>query len=235
MIKKILIKTGCAIFLFYLLHSTASADSAKDILENLRKLKEHAESTSRLDDILETTKKLQDRHQEEALGIDPETKGTLTKLKNPFAPQLPQKATPPIPVPPEDIRRQPRPEDLTPAPPTPTPEPTPALPETNPDFKMSGIVWNTDRPQAIIEGRIVVVGDTLQDWEITAISKDGVEIQKGDRKFTLQPVKNIEREPQSSPDSRYNAKRPQRNTSAPPSPSRPGDERIVTPQQGLRN
>src|SRR3989338_6297958 len=144
MIKKIFIRTGCALFLFYLFHSPASADSARDIIENLRKIKEHAESTSRLDDLLDTTKKLQEKRQEEALGIDPETKATLTSLKNPFVSQLPQKPTP-APVPPKvDTKIQPKPTDWT-VPPTPEPAPPPAA-EVKPDFKMSGIIWNTDKP-----------------------------------------------------------------------------------------
>jgi len=58
-----------------------------------------------------------------------------------------------------------------------------------PKFNISGIVWNCDRPQAIINGTVVDVGDTLDSLKIkvTGISKDGVEVMFKGVKMTVAP------------------------------------------------
>jgi type II secretory pathway component PulC len=56
-----------------------------------------------------------------------------------------------------------------------------------PDYKISGIVWNTDRPQAIIEGRIVDIGDSIEQWRIIGISRGGVEVSFKNQKFLIEP------------------------------------------------
>ena len=44
-----------------------------------------------------------------------------------------------------------------------------------PDVKVSGIIWNSDRPQAIINGLIVDIGDNILGIEITEIRKTGID------------------------------------------------------------
>ena len=44
-----------------------------------------------------------------------------------------------------------------------------------PDVKISGIIWNSDRPQAIINGRIVDIGDSILGIQITEIRKTGID------------------------------------------------------------
>ena len=56
-----------------------------------------------------------------------------------------------------------------------------------PEFKISGIVWNSERPQAIIEGRVLEVGDKIEDWSISNIDQRGVEIIYLDYKYILTP------------------------------------------------
>lgn len=41
-------------------------------------------------------------------------------------------------------------------------------------FDLQGIFWGTDRPQAIINRKILSVGDTIEGAKISAISKEGV-------------------------------------------------------------
>lgn len=45
-----------------------------------------------------------------------------------------------------------------------------------PSLKVTGLVWNTDQPRAIINGQIVGIGDMVQDVKILNISKDSIEI-----------------------------------------------------------
>lgn len=44
-----------------------------------------------------------------------------------------------------------------------------------PDVIVSGIIWNSDRPQAIINEQIVNIGDTILGIEITEIRKTGID------------------------------------------------------------
>lgn len=54
----------------------------------------------------------------------------------------------------------------------PPPPPRPVMPS----LKVTGLVWNTDQPRAIINGQIVGIGDMVQDVKILNISKDSIEI-----------------------------------------------------------
>lgn len=56
-----------------------------------------------------------------------------------------------------------------------------------PAVVISGIIWNSDRPQAIIDGRIVEIGDTISEIEITNIHKTGVEGLFDGRAVILKP------------------------------------------------
>jgi hypothetical protein len=53
-----------------------------------------------------------------------------------------------------------------------TAEAGPALPP----FTITGVIWNSDRPQAIINGQVVDVGDTVSNTKIVAIKKDGIDV-----------------------------------------------------------
>jgi hypothetical protein len=45
-----------------------------------------------------------------------------------------------------------------------------------PTVVIEGIVWNTHMPQAIINSKVVRIGDDIDGFEITGISKDGITI-----------------------------------------------------------
>lgn len=43
------------------------------------------------------------------------------------------------------------------------------LPSATPPLKLQGIVFNPRRPSALINGRVMFVGDRIQDFRLTAI------------------------------------------------------------------
>lgn len=59
-------------------------------------------------------------------------------------------------------------------------------------FIVTGLVWNSERPQAIINGVIVNVGDKIKvdktpDVDIVSIKKEGIDIIFNGVKATLKP------------------------------------------------
>lgn len=52
-------------------------------------------------------------------------------------------------------------------------------------FVLEGVVWNSKRPQAIMNGKIVELGGKIGDAEITAIDKKGVKIRTRGQEFYL--------------------------------------------------
>ncbi len=84
-------------------------------------------------------------------------------------------------------------------PPSPPPtEPPPIMPpvqevlpppipeEPLPAINISGLVWNTKRPQAIIDGRIVEIGDMVSGVKIVDIQKGGITVLFQDRTQILE-------------------------------------------------
>lgn len=56
---------------------------------------------------------------------------------------------------------------------------------TPPALTIQGIIWGGRFPQAIINNKVVRIGDVLEEAEITDISKDGVIITFKNRQFNL--------------------------------------------------
>ena len=50
-----------------------------------------------------------------------------------------------------------------------------------PVITISGLVWNTDRPQAIVNNQIVEIGDKINEWTIVTIHEEGIEIVYKDK------------------------------------------------------
>jgi hypothetical protein len=106
-------------------------------------------------------------------------------LKNPFLPKLPRQAPLPRmmeeetepPVPPGRAERS----DAVTAPPKKI-EP--------PNLKITGIVWNTSRPQAIINERVVSIGDVVSEATITTIERSGIRIKYQGTTFSI-PVDSL--------------------------------------------
>jgi hypothetical protein len=102
----------------------------------------------------------------------------LSQLKNPFAVQIPAGkmegqavhavARPSLPVP-AVVKTQ-----------TPPPKPFVA-----PKLKVSGVLWAGPKPQAIIDDRVVGIGDVVQDAKVAAIRKGEVEFNTHGNNFIV--------------------------------------------------
>ena len=105
----------------------------------------------------------------------------LAALKNPFTSQLPQPEKTAV----DETtvfsnRPEPEPVDIPQM--IPRDEPIP-----KPQFEVNGLVWNTDRPQAIINSNVVEVGDYVGQWEITEIKKEGIAIRFRTQEYLIEP------------------------------------------------
>ena len=54
-------------------------------------------------------------------------------------------------------------------------------------FNISGIIWHSDRPQAIVNRKIIDVGDTLDNMKVVAIRKSGVVVTFRGQSLTIRP------------------------------------------------
>jgi hypothetical protein len=57
------------------------------------------------------------------------------------------------------------------------PKVTPKAEPTPPAINISGLIWNSDRPQAIINGQVMDVGDMIGDAKIIKIKKSGIDYE----------------------------------------------------------
>ena len=87
--------------------------------------------------------------------------------KNPFEPQLPEVK----PEPPPDISNR-----TTSTTRNVTPQPPPKPPVIFPNLVINGVIWNTDRPQAIINNQVVDEGDNIEGLTIVKIRKNEIEV-----------------------------------------------------------
>jgi len=101
------------------------------------------------------------------LGVDGETALMLKRMRNPFEAQIPR-----------PVVEEPAIDD------TPNPEPEPIIDEqlpfkvneetipmpTEDDYIITGLIWNSDRPQAVVNGRIIDVGDQLDYWKVSSFA-----------------------------------------------------------------
>ena len=60
-----------------------------------------------------------------------------------------------------------------------------AVPIQPPSLQLQGILWGSARPQAIINRRIVSVGDTVEGATIVAVSKEGVNVSFSGQEIKL--------------------------------------------------
>lgn len=109
----------------------------------------------------------------------------LIFVENPFKSQLPEIKEPKIEMP--DKPPTNTTDDPIPKPPKPIVIPPEIKKKPLPNITINGIIWNSDRPQAIINGKIVDVGDTIAEIYITAIRKTGIDGRFDGRNVTLQP------------------------------------------------
>ncbi len=60
-----------------------------------------------------------------------------------------------------------------------------------PALNVTGMIWNSERPQAIINNRIVESGDIVENVEITNITHDGVYYKYNDKESVVRIKDNI--------------------------------------------
>jgi len=60
-----------------------------------------------------------------------------------------------------------------------------ALPASAEGYVLNGILWDAQAPSAVVNGRLVTVGDVLDGWEVTEIRKDRVILSNGSVTRTL--------------------------------------------------
>lgn len=112
------------------------------------------------------------------------------EIRNPFIPQLPK----------ETISKE---LELVPSLPKPKPRPDPGkIPEGKegrdaekqipedlqpPELNIKGLIWNSNRPQAIINDQVVDLGDTVSEAEIVSIQKNEIGILFKGQKITIKP------------------------------------------------
>ena len=108
----------------------------------------------------------------------------LKKLRDPFEPQIPQ---PEIVGPIEEEVSEPEPEPII-AEQLPLYQPEEKIPAPSADaYVITGLVWNSDRPQAVVNGKIVDIGDRLDYWEVVDITKVGIELSYRDQNYVIKP------------------------------------------------
>jgi hypothetical protein len=57
--------------------------------------------------------------------------------------------------------------------------------ETLSEFSLNGVLWDTENPKAIINGRIVGVGDNVREYTVIEIMQNKVILSDGARDFEL--------------------------------------------------
>lgn len=64
---------------------------------------------------------------------------------------------------------------------------TPPEPIIPPELTVQGIIWQTDRPQAIINNNVVDIGDSILGTKIITINKNSIQFKYENEMFTITP------------------------------------------------
>jgi competence protein ComGC len=72
--------------------------------------------------------------------------------------------------------------------------------EPPPLVKIEGLLWNTNKPQAIVAGRILNVGDEVEGFKILEIGKEGITIEYSGNPLLLTPKRSFSSETRQSPE-----------------------------------
>lgn len=109
------------------------------------------------------------------------------EMRNPFEPQLPARQIEPAQKPVEVqtrpiAQRTPERDKLAEQKPAIT---APEEPEAIPEMDIRGLVWNSDRPQAIINNQVIDIGDIVGDVQIIGIRKNEIDVSFQGRQETI--------------------------------------------------
>ncbi|MBP9854256.1 MAG: hypothetical protein KBD53_05275 [Candidatus Omnitrophica bacterium] len=118
--------------------------------------------------------------------------GESATVKNPFTPQLPKKI--------KIVEKNGKPTDkkiLKDSTPKTNSSQSKSSKQNNaesktsstpqPNFVVTGIIWNSDRPQAIINSQVLDIGDSIQEYKVESIEKEGIVMSNKDIKMTIKP------------------------------------------------
>ncbi len=119
--------------------------------------------------------------------VSSNSKNANDEFINPFIPQIPQTAKPTPFVNPQATST-----------PNVTPETAPI-----PEFIVAGVIWNSKKPQAIINEQIVSIGDHINTWAVSEITKDGVQMTFEEQNLWVKPIINPEAQAQAQPTNPY--------------------------------
>ena len=115
----------------------------------------------------------------------------IDSLIDPFLKKLPKKEEP-KPEPAVQPPVEPPPVVVVPPPEPPKPEPPPIVQPPKeeekvvfPALNLTGIIYNTVNPQAIINNNVVSVGSQIEGVEVTAIDKNGVQVTSKGQSTTV--------------------------------------------------
>lgn len=59
-----------------------------------------------------------------------------------------------------------------------------------PDLSMEGLVWGSERPTAIINGKVVRVGEEISGAKVVEINKEGVTVLFNGKMYEIKPQRN---------------------------------------------
>lgn len=104
----------------------------------------------------------------------------VSDIQDPFTPQIPQETKPALPI------------AVMPTPHIVAEQATPI-----PQFIVSGMIWNSKKPAAIINDQVVAIGDQISNWSIAQITKDGINMTFEQQNLWIKPIVNPEIETQT--------------------------------------
>ncbi|HSV43816.1 MAG TPA: hypothetical protein VLJ10_04600 [Candidatus Bathyarchaeia archaeon] len=129
--------------------------------------------------------KIYNRFSNQHRELDFDITNNQQRLRNPFLSQIPQDVEPPV-----------QNEIMDPIPITAIPDDMPLKDEPPPNFSLAGLVWNTEKPTAILDNSILGVGDSIKGWRITDINQKGVTIESANRiRYLIQPKEVLNEKP----------------------------------------
>ncbi|OGX07828.1 MAG: hypothetical protein A2Z88_08675 [Omnitrophica WOR_2 bacterium GWA2_47_8] len=167
--KKYILKSGVLIILHMLLTPVFCSAQIKNILQNFEK-----SSIGGMTALLSKP------------GIAADDLFNLPPVRDPFLPQLPQKPKivepPPVPAATNTPPPPKTPAIMVPTSPLIKPPPAEIKP---PPLNITGLIWNSDQPQAIINGKVIRVGDEVDNVRVTDIQKNKITISHGGKDFTI--------------------------------------------------
>lgn len=113
-------------------------------------------------------------------GVPEENINAEKPIRNPFMPIFPELRQ-------GESTKIPTPNTSLPDIPLPKGKDNSTPKKARPNLKIQGLVWNTKKPQAIINDQVFNIGDTIDSWTITSIEKSGISVSSENITFVIEP------------------------------------------------